>query len=78
MQWLWCEVGNHESSPNYMLWLWVPDLRSASLRLSGTTLGREQRLHTRRHCEERSDEAIQNPFAGTVWNIRYTRNDGAT
>src|SRR6266702_2274239 len=31
---LWREAGNHESSQNPTLWLWVPDLR---LRLSGTT-----------------------------------------
>ncbi|WP_210164017.1 hypothetical protein, partial [Bradyrhizobium japonicum] len=31
------EAGNCESSPNHILWLWVADLRSASLRLSGTT-----------------------------------------
>jgi len=30
-------VGNSESPPNHFLWLWVPDLRSASRRLSGTT-----------------------------------------
>jgi hypothetical protein len=32
---------NSESSPNSILWLWIPDLRSASLRLSGTTAERE-------------------------------------
>ncbi|MET4176414.1 hypothetical protein ABIB99_007534 [Bradyrhizobium sp. LA6.1] len=26
-----------EPSPNHSLWVWVPDRRSASLRLSGTT-----------------------------------------
>ena len=30
-------VPNSQSSPNHSLWLWVPDQRSASLRLSGTT-----------------------------------------
>ena len=30
-------TGNSESSPNSILWLWIPDLRSASLRLSGMT-----------------------------------------
>ena len=46
-------VGHSESSSNVFLWLWVPDRRSASLRLSGTTvlvgLAASQPIHTAAH-----------------------------
>lgn len=46
-------AGRSESSPNYSLGLWVPDLRAASLRLSGTTpfarLASPQLIYTAAH-----------------------------
>ncbi|TPQ38647.1 hypothetical protein C2U70_08640 [Bradyrhizobium guangdongense] len=40
---------NHESSQNYSLWLWVPDLRALRARLSGTTMGDSSALIQNSH-----------------------------
>ncbi|GLR90613.1 hypothetical protein GCM10007857_73280 [Bradyrhizobium iriomotense] len=45
-------VGNHESSPNQILWLWIPDRRS----LRSLVRDDERRLTLRnRSPDERSD-----------------------
>jgi hypothetical protein len=48
--WLSREAGNHESSPNSILWLWVPGLRrddTESVDASLATLTRTSALHLR-------------------------------
>ncbi|MFK4721110.1 hypothetical protein ABIE89_002210 [Bradyrhizobium niftali] len=37
-EWLWRELATQNPRNHTRLWLWIPDPRSASLRLSGTTM----------------------------------------
>jgi hypothetical protein len=55
----------------------VRRLWSGSKCQKGGRLGKGLASASPRHCEERSDEAIQKPHASTSGLLRFPRNDGS-